>query len=148
MRLKDVMRTVALIAIMAVMSMAFTACGGNDENEDNDNGTGKTTQEETTDPTVGTDIDGRNIDDQSFYGTWIADSAKARNMFDSFSITFHEDGTYKALVTEEEITGTWTREGEEVTLSDTEDILPCNYTYTAKGGLKMDYEGVHIAFHR
>lgn len=147
MRLKEVMKEVSLFVIMVVMVMAFTACGGDDENAVA-KATEKATQEEATEPTVGTDVDGRNIDDQSFYGTWIADSAKARNMFDSFSITFNEDGTYQALVTEEEISGTWSREGEKVTLSDTEDILPCNYTYTARGGLKMDYEGVHIAFHR
>ncbi len=136
----------AVIAVL-VMLFAFGACGsGDSESEGSDDAT--TTTQAITDPTVGTDVDGRPIDDQSFYGKWIADSGKAVNMFDGFEITFNEDGTYKAVVTGEEVTGTWSRNGEQVTLVDEDGILPCDYVYTPKGGLKMYYEGEHVGFHR
>ncbi|MGX8774345.1 MAG: hypothetical protein ACSW8G_04725 [Bacillota bacterium] len=139
------MKKITIILTVMVMLFAFAACGSGDSGDDQDT-TAKT--EETTEPTVGTDVDGRPIDDQSFYGKWIADSAKAENMFDGFEITFNEDGTYDAVVTGEEVSGTWTRDGEKVTIVDEYEILPCNYTYTAKGGLKMYYEGEYVGFHR
>lgn len=144
------MKIITILTLTLVMGFAFTACGGGDDASDKQTDETKAVQEENkaTDPTVGTDAEGRKIDDQSFYGTWIADSARAENMFDGFQITFNEDGTYDAIVTEENISGTWTRDGERVTLSDTDDILPCDYTYTAKGGLKMNYEGMNVGFHR
>lgn len=148
MRRKDLMRNAAVCLIIALMAFAFTACGDSDGADSQQDTTAKAQQEETTEPTVGTDADGRNIDDESFYGTWIADSAKADNMFDGFEITFNEDGTYDAVVTDENISGTWTRDGEKVTIVDEDEILPCNYTYTAKGGLKMIYEGTAVGFHR
>ena len=43
---------------------------------------------------------------------------------------------------------TESRNGEQVTLVDEDGILPCDYVYTPKGGLKMYYEGEHVGFHR
>ncbi|MBE6028716.1 MAG: hypothetical protein E7226_00960 [Clostridiales bacterium] len=143
--MKNMKKVLAILAAM-MMLFAFTACGSGDSNGSGEDSGNKA--ETTTEPTVGTDVDGRPIDDQSFYGKWIADSSKAVNMFDGFEITFNEDGTYDAVVTGEEVSGTWTREGEKVTIVDEYEILPCNYTYTAKGGLKMYYEGEYVGFHR
>lgn len=141
------MKKVFAILAATMMLFAFSACGSGDSDSDEVSDDAATTVE-ITDPTVGTDIDGRPIDDQSFYGKWIADSGKAENMFDGFEITFHENGTYDAVVTGEEVSGTWTRNGEHVTIVDEDEILPCEYVYTAKGGLKMYYEGDYVGFHR
>lgn len=134
-------------SISVIMLASFAACGNNEDTSNNE--TKATTKtEQSTDPTVSTDVDGRDIDDESFYGTWISDSGKTQALFGDFSITFNEDGTYDAVVTGESISGTWSRDGEQVTIVDPDEILPCNYTYTAKGGLKMIYEGTSVAFHR
>lgn len=146
MKIRKNIKVAVVVAMILMMAISFAACSGGKEAERSDDATKASTGK--VDATVGTDADGRKIDDQSFYGTWIADSAKAENMFDGFQITFNEDGTYDAVVTEENISGIWERDGEKVTLTDDEEILPCDYTYTAKGGLKLDYEGTHIVFHR
>lgn len=140
-------RLIITASVSLVMIVSFTACGDDGNSSDNQAKT-KAKTEQATDPTVSTDVDGRDIDDESFYGTWISDSGKTQALFGDFSITFNEDGTYNATVTGENISGTWSREGERVTIVDPDEILPCNYTYTAKGGLKMVYEGTAVTFHR
>ena len=143
---KKVANKICLIFLTIALSIFVTACGsGNTGSTDSTN---EPKSENKIESTVGTDVDGRNIDDESFYGTWIGDSEKAQGLFGDLTITFNEDGTYSAVVTRESLSGTWTREGETITISDPDEILDCTFTYTQKGGLKMIYENTPIGLHR
>lgn len=95
------------------------------------------TENSTNKHTVEKDIDGNKLSDQSFYGDWIADSEKAQSLFGDLKISFNEDGTYSAVVTGESISGTWTRDKDTITTTDPDEILPCTFTYTEDGNLKM-----------
>ena len=143
---KTITNAICLALLTIALSLAITACGSNDTDSNDNDDSSKSRQQ--IEATVGTDVDGRNIDDASFYGTWIGDSEKAQGLFGDLTITFNEDGTYSAVVTGESLSGTWLRDGETITISDPDEILNCTFTYTQKGGLKRIYENTPIGLHR
>lgn len=50
-----------------------------------------------------------NGDKKNFFGSWSATSEKAKYFYGNLDISINEDGTFTANITEEDISGTWTK---------------------------------------
>lgn len=113
-----------LMCLVLAFSMCMVGCGDDEVTDDdidyamNEGG--------SDDPDSGESVKGAakakvlNQDVSNFYGTWEATSGEAVNLYGNLKITINEDGTFDANVTDEEMSGTWTK-------SDTGINYKCDY---------------------
>lgn len=57
-------------------------------------------------------------EDSDFYGTWSATSDLAEYYYGNFTITINPDGTWKGDITDEPMTGKWTRDGNFINITN------------------------------
>ena len=75
----------------------------------------------------------KKVDDSFFVGHWVAEGEKAEYMYGNVDIIIREDGTWDGNITEEEIHGKWTREGDGIRL--TSDVIPFNMVYSTNNNV-------------
>ena len=59
------------------------------------------------DPSKASEAQKLNQEEENFYGTWVATSPEAQNLYGHLEITINENGTFDADITDEQFTGTW-----------------------------------------
>lgn len=76
-----------------------------------------------------------NKDEKSFYGTWIATSEVAEYYYGNVTITVEKGGKWKGIVTDEKLTGTWTKNNNGLSL--TSELLDVTLSFADTGNLVM-----------
>ena len=104
---------VLLLTLIMGFCLSFTGCGDDEEVTDDDidfimNEEG---MEDSTkaDPKKIAKAKALNQSAESFIGKWSATSSEAQNLYGNLEITINEDGTFEGNVTDEDISGTWTK---------------------------------------
>ena len=85
----------------------------------------------------GADIVKVEAPDEDFYGTWTATSGMALYLYGNIDITIKEDGTWSGNITEEDMSGTWTREGTDLHVVSDDGDIDFLFAFTESGSLVM-----------
>jgi hypothetical protein len=139
------MKKIGISLLIILMSLCmFTACNlfGEEEEETGSAGQGKTIEEsvedkieegQMEDEDEAFELKTKKVDDSFFVGHWVAEGEKAEYMYGNVDIIIREDGTWDGNITEEEIHGKWTREGDGIRL--TSDVIPFNMVYSTNNNV-------------
>ncbi len=138
---------IALVVLAAVVALVFClkSAGGGKADSDVpaesgedvvetdvlDNGISFDEEEE------GADIVKVEAPDEDFYGTWTATSGMALYLYGNIDITIKEDGTWSGNITEEDMSGTWTREGTDLHVVSDDGDIDFLFAFTEGGNLVM-----------
>ena len=107
-----------LLALMLAFCLSFTGCGDDDEITDDD--IDYVMNEEGMEDSIKADpkdvakAKTLNQSAESFIGKWSATSSEAQNLYGNLEITINSDGTFEGNVTDEDISGTWTKTDEGI----------------------------------
>lgn len=85
----------------------------------------------------GADIVKVEAPDEDFYGAWTATSGMALYLYGNIDITIKEDGTWSGNITEEDMSGTWTREGTDLHVVSDDGDIDFLFAFTESGSLVM-----------
>lgn len=111
---------ILLLSLMLAFCAGLTGCGSDDEMSDDDidyimNEGAEEGGAPAPDPEQVEKAKALNQEADNFIGTWAATSGEAENLYGNLQITINEDGTFEGNVTEEEISGTWTKVDNGIT---------------------------------
>ena len=150
--------TQLLAIIMAlILALTFTSCGEKKDAEDaaqdqqtteveqaeedllesgdDEIDTSNTTTEYYDEELGDYEIKKVNQDKDAFYGTWIATSEVAEYYYGNVTITVKKGGKWSGIVTDEKLSGTWTKNDEGLSL--TSELLDVTLSFTDAGKLIM-----------
>lgn len=138
------MKKITAVVISVFMLFAFAACGctagggGAD-----DSGKDKESTKGTT------DVAEVKTYEEDMLGTWHARTGMAQDLFGSFEITFNEDMTYDAVISDEKLSGKVIEIDEgRVEVQDPDEILEAEFYYNEKGNFIMLHEGINLKLTR
>ena len=129
------------LVISLMLCLSFAACGDKTEGtEDASADADITTEEEATGISFDEEDEDALIvkadaDDSQFCGTWKATSDYASYMYGNITITIKEDGTWEGNITDTDMTGTWSRDGQDLIF--TNEYLTLSMCFTENGTLVM-----------
>lgn len=132
---------IAALILIGFASFSFTAC------ESGVNNSGPKPNEPSADISLedkgnsvvndqeedGTVIERVKSPDSAFYGTWIATSGKALNLYGNIEVTVNEDGTWEGNITDEELRGEWVTQGDHLHLNN--DLFSFDLVFDKSGAL-------------
>ena len=130
-----------LLAVMLVSCIALTGCGSEEEeltDSDIDSIMIEGGGEEAlpNDPKKAAIAEEKNKDEDSFIGTWVADSPEAYELYGNFKLTINEDGTLDADITDEKFSGTWRKVDKGITF--TSEYMKGNIYYIKTGHIVIN----------
>lgn len=149
---------IPIILIVIVLGLVFTVNDKKDSSEaSGDTGTDTSTDVENYVPEE--DMEGidngivfdeeledavltfKEAPEEDFYGSWEATSGQAVFMYNTVQIEVKKDGTWKGRIVDEDLNGTWTFDGQDMSL--TSDLFEAKLSFTDDGKLIMreDREG-------
>ena len=128
------------VVLSLMLCLSFAACGSKTETEDPAPDADVTTEEEETGISFDEESEDAQIvkadaEDSQFCGTWKATSDYASYMYGNITITIKEDGTWEGNITDTDMTGTWSRDGQDLVI--TNEHLTLNLCFTDNGTLVM-----------
>lgn len=116
---KKILALLLALVMSASAAFALTGCGSDEEEQP----PAATEEEEidvgslnlmdnpeatkAKDPKLESKAKKLNEAPESFYGTWVSNSADTENLYGNLEITILENGTFKANITGENLKGTW-----------------------------------------
>lgn len=136
--MKRVIYTVLALMMAFALCGIFAACGSNESSDSSDQAAteqGASVQQSTTESAGVVIVETPKED---FYGTWSADSAKAKHLYGNFSVTINEDGTWTGVITDEEMQGAWEETDFGVRIRDDVYEWECDLFRTDKGNFIID----------
>ena len=128
MKKNTLIRTLAAAAVACLLAMGLAACGSSDTASENTENTEpvSTTEDivakaememeeyegDDSEPTpeMISKATEMNKQEDSFYGTWKAESEQAEYLYGNLEITISKDGSFKGNVTGEDFSGKWTKQ--------------------------------------
>ena len=72
-------------------------------------------------------------DENAFYGKWVANSNRAHYLYGNINLDIKEDGSWTGNITEEDYSGTWSYNGEYITLES--ELVNCDLFFAEDGQL-------------
>lgn len=138
---------IALLVLAAVVALVFglkSAGGGKADNDVPAEGGEDVVETDVLDNGISFDEEEEGADivkveapDEDFYGTWTATSGMALYLYGNIDITIKEGGTWSGNITEEDMSGTWTREGTDLHVVSDDGDIDFLFAFTEGGNLVM-----------
>lgn len=144
---KLIIIAIAIIAVIAAVALGLKSGGGSKDIGDQAN------DADNTEDVVESDVIDNGIDfdeeeegaeivkaeapDEDFYGTWTATSGMALYLYGNIDITIKEGGTWTGNITEEDLSGTWTRDGVDLHVVSDDGDIDFLFAFTEDGKLVM-----------
>ena len=138
---------VALVVLAAIVALVFGLKSAGGSKTDSDvpaEGTEDVVESDVMDNGISFDEEEEGADivkveapDEDFYGTWTATSGMALYLYGNIDITIKEGGTWSGNITEEDMSGTWTREGTDLHVVSDDGDIDFLFAFTEGGNLVM-----------
>ncbi len=74
---------------------------------------------------------------EDFVGSWSATSDMSNYLYGNIDVTVKDDGTWTGNITEEDVKGTWTKEGTDLHLVSEDGDIDLLFAFTKNGTLVM-----------
>lgn len=74
---------------------------------------------------------------EDFVGSWSATSDMSAYLYGNIDVTIKDDGTWSGNITEEDVSGTWTKEGTDLHLVSDDGDIDLLFAFTENGTLIM-----------
>ena len=130
-------KTLLSLLLSLVMATSFALCAcGQEEADDFEINEDPSAMQATATPQQIEKAKEMNEDTENFYGTWIATSPEAQNLYGSLEFTINEDGTFDADVTHEVFSGTWKKTNSGITY--TSELMSGKIWYAENGDLIIE----------
>lgn len=137
---------IALVVLAALIALAFglKSGGGSTDIEEPADTAEDVVESDVLDNGITFDEEEEDADivkveapDEDFYGTWTATSGMALYLYGNIDITIKEGGTWSGNITEEDMSGTWTREGTDLHVVSDDGDIDFLFAFTEGGNLVM-----------
>lgn len=128
----------SLILIFMLSMCMMSACSKDVKDDDASNTVVEEESEEMTvfeDEDEGIELETQEVGTDFFYGTWIAETDRAKYMYGNVEITINEDGTWDGNITEEIVHGKWKTYGEGIKL--TSELIPFYMSYSSNNNVVL-----------
>ena len=140
--MKRAFYTVLILTMALALCGIFSACGDDSSSDQsNDQATEQSTEQGASvqqSTTQSGEVVIVETPPENFYGTWSADSAKAKHLYGNLSITINDDGTWTGIITDEELQGTWEETDYGIHIRDDVYDWECELNRTDKGNFIID----------
>ena len=135
--------TLLLVVLLGLCS--FTACDIFNESDGDDTGAAGQGQSKDTsydeekeegimeDEDEAFELETKRVEETFFVGHWVAEGEKAEYMYGNVDITIHDDGTWDGNITDEDIHGQWSKNGDGIKLVS--DVIPFNMVYSSNNNV-------------
>ncbi len=146
---------VLIIAVIAAAAAVFAIASGRDEKSADSGESADMTLDQQIDEEIesleieeeGNDFDNPAYDNEmedaevketnaaedAFYGKWTATSNRAHYLYGNIDLEIKNDGSWTGNITEEDYSGTWSYNGEYITLES--DLVNCDLFFAEDGQL-------------